>query len=235
MRNLEVPQKSAAEADTVPTGQAAFARLEEGEERAACALLSLAFRDNPINRAVIDAKPNRRERVNAYGMTASLAATRRFSFRRVALGPSGGTSANTSQPIGALIALDPGGYPAAPPPVTLQLRCLWGQGLRVLRRWGQVYRLLDEHHPKDPHCYLSVIATHPDHQGRGVGRRLLATWLEDVDARGMPGYLETDRRELLGFYEAAGFLIDRKLEAFGTSIWCMTRPAKNTASSSSTR
>lgn len=105
----------------------------------------------------------------------------------------------------------------------------------MLRRWGQVYRLLDEHHPKDPHCYLSVIAAHPQHQGRGVGRGLLATWLEDVDARGMPGYLETDRRELLGFYQAAGFSIDRKLEAFGTSIWCMTRRAKTTASSSSTR
>jgi hypothetical protein len=41
----------------------------------------------------------------------------------------------------------------------------------------------------------------------------------------MASYLETDRRELVAFYQAVGFNVERELEAFGTPIWCMSRPA----------
>ena len=201
----------------------AIARLDEAREAQASALLARAFLDNPMNRAVIGLDRNQRLRVNQYGMAASLAASRRYSFRRVALTDSGAPRVDLS---GALIALDPGGYPAAPPPIRLQIRCLWGQGPWVMRRWARLYRMLDAWHPKEPHCYLSLIAIEPARQGRGIGRSLLETWLRDVDARAMASYLETDRRELVGFYQAAGFSVERDLEAFGTPIWCMSRPAK---------
>jgi ribosomal protein S18 acetylase RimI-like enzyme len=203
----------------------ALAALDEPREAQAGTLLAQAFGDNPMNRAVIGGNRDSRVRVNKHGMTASLAASRRFSFRRVSLAePTASRGSPASELTGALIALDPGGYPVAPPPIRLQLRCLWGQGLRVMRRWGQLYGLLDACHPKQPHCYLSLIATHPDHQRRGIGGALLANWLEDVDARGMASYLETDRSELVGFYRAAGFKVERELEAFGSPIWCMSRP-----------
>ncbi|MBW2290800.1 MAG: GNAT family N-acetyltransferase [Deltaproteobacteria bacterium] len=127
---------------------------------------------------------------------------------------------------GALIALDPGGYPAAPPPIRLQFRCLWGQGPRVMQRWARLYRTLDACHPEQPHCYLSLIAIHPARQRQGIGGALLADWLRDVDSRAMASYLETDRGELVGFYRAAGFAVTRELEAFDTPIWCMSRPAR---------
>lgn len=95
-----------------------------------------------------------------------------------------------------------------------------------MHRWGQLYRQLDECHPSEPHCYLSLLAVHPARQRRGIGRSLLDTWLTDVDARGMPSYLETDRKELVGFYQSAGFRVERELEAFGASIWCMSRPVQ---------
>jgi ribosomal protein S18 acetylase RimI-like enzyme len=203
--------------------QPAITGLDEAREAQASALLARAFRDNPMNRAVIGPDRSRRLRVNQYGMTAALAASRKYSFRRVALAdseaPRGGVS-------GALIALDPGGYPAAPPPIHLQFRCLWGQGPGVMRRWSRLYVILDACHPKQPHCYLSLIAIDPTRQRRGIGRCLLEAWLRDVDARAMASYLETDRRELVGFYQAAGFSVERDLEAFGTPIWCMSRPAK---------
>lgn len=205
-----------------------LANLGPELEPAAASLLALAFRDNPINRAVIERDRARRLEVNSYGMAATLAASRRYSFRRVVLeSPDPSKDSFRGEIASILLSLDPGGYPSAPPPIAMQLRCLWGQGFRIIRRWGQLYRLLDRHHPKQPHCYLALLATHPERQHSGLGRALLNVWLRDVDARAMPSYLETDRSELIGFYQTAGFEVGRELKAFGRPIWCMTRPARN--------
>lgn len=198
--------------------------LEAPLEAAAAALLARAFRDNPVNRAVIGGDRERRLRVNGYGMELSLLASRRFANRRVFV--EGADSEEESAPSAALVAMHPGGYPVAAPPIRAQLRCLFGQGLRVVGRYGRVYRLLDRHHPKDPHAYLALIATRPERQGRGLGRALLEAWLRDVDALGVASYLETDRRELLAFYGGAGFEVTRELRAFDIPIWCMQRPAR---------
>lgn len=45
--------------------------------------------------------------------------------------------------------------------------------------------------PLGPHYYLSLLATHPDHRGRGVGQELLAEDLARWDAAGVPAYLES--------------------------------------------
>ena len=196
-------------------------------EQTASGTLAFALRDNPINRAVIRGNRAHRLMVNTYGMTASLVASRRFSFRKVLCeAPAHAPEVAEGGISGGLIALHPGGYPVALPPVSVQPRCLWGQGFRIMHRWGQLYRQLDEWHPTEPHCYLSLLAVHPARQRRGFGRRLLDTWLADVDARKMPGYLETDRKELVAFYQSAGFEVERALEAFGTTVWCMSRAAR---------
>lgn len=224
---LPKPTQSVARAQSHdPDPRHALELLDQARESAAGVLLALAFRDNPINRAVIGPDRHHRLVVNTYGMAASLVATRRYSFRRVVLaepGPLPGLPA--TEVAGALIAMDPGGYPAASPPLATQLRCLWGQGVRVMRRWTRLYRMLDACHPEQPHCYLSLIAIHPALQRNGIGRALLEAWLRDVDARAMASYLETDRSELLGFYQTAGFSVVHELEAFGTPVWCMSRPA----------
>ncbi len=196
----------------------------EGEHVAA-GMLARAFRDNPVNRAVIRGGEHRRLRANTYGMNASLQSCRRLSYRRVLVEVP--ETAEEWNPVGALIALDPGGYPVAPPPISVQLQCLWGQGLGVMRRFGALYRRLDERHPKSPHAYLALLATHPDRRGRGYGRALLSAWLRDVDALGVESYLETDRRELLAFYQSAGFEVASELCAFDIPIWCMQRPASS--------
>jgi ribosomal protein S18 acetylase RimI-like enzyme len=191
--------------------------LAVGDEPSATDVLAAAFRDNPMNRAVIGAFESKRLKVNTYGLSTSLIASRRFSWRRVIR--------LDDRVAAALIAFDPGGYPAAPPPLAAQLRCLWGQGFRVMKRWGELYRTLLDVHPKEPHCYLALIGVRPELQGRGLGRALLYNWLAEVDSRGAKGYLETDREELIGYYGAAGFEVERSVSAFGTTVWCMARAA----------
>ena len=70
---------------------------------------------------------------------------------------------------------------------------------------------LDANHPQDaPHYYLSLLATHDDHRGRGLGMALLAACLERVDAERMPAYLESTDPANDSRYQRLGF------EPYGT-------------------
>jgi GNAT superfamily N-acetyltransferase len=84
-------------------------------------------------------------------------------------------------------------------------------------------------HPHDvPHAYLSLLATHPDHRGRGIGMSLLADDLRRLDQLHLPAWLEStnpanDRR-----YQSVGF---EPVGAFRTVddqrvITTMWRPAR---------
>ena len=64
----------------------------------------------------------------------------------------------------------------------------------------------EANHPHgEPHAYLSLLATHPDHSGKGAGQRLLAEGLEHWDAAGLPAYLESTNPGNDHRYERAGF------------------------------
>jgi GNAT superfamily N-acetyltransferase len=61
-------------------------------------------------------------------------------------------------------------------------------------------------HPSgEPHHYLSLLATHPDHSGRGLGMGLLAANLARIDAEGAPAYLESSNPANDHRYERLGF------------------------------
>ena len=59
--------------------------------------------------------------------------------------------------------------------------------------------------PLGAHYYLSLLATHPDHRGRGIGQSLLATDLSRWDAAGVPAYLESTNPANDHRYARAGF------------------------------
>ena len=64
----------------------------------------------------------------------------------------------------------------------------------------------DAAHPRDmPHYYLSLLGTHPEHRGRGIGMALLAENLRQMDAEGLPAYLESSNPENNARYERLGF------------------------------
>jgi GNAT superfamily N-acetyltransferase len=65
---------------------------------------------------------------------------------------------------------------------------------------------LDAEHPNDePHYYLSLLATHDDHRGKGLGMALLAACLERIDAEHMPAYLESTNPANDARYRRHGF------------------------------
>ena len=61
-------------------------------------------------------------------------------------------------------------------------------------------------HPHDPpHWYLSLLATHPDHRGRGLGVALVQDHLDAVDDAHLPAYLESTNDQNLARYGRLGF------------------------------
>lgn len=53
--------------------------------------------------------------------------------------------------------------------------------------------------------YLSLLGTHPEHRGRGLGMDLLAANLAQIDAEAMPAYLESSNPANDARYERLGF------------------------------
>ena len=87
---------------------------------------------------------------------------------------------------------------------------LLGEGApRVL----ETYERFEAAHPHgEPHYYLSLLATHPDHSGRGQGMGLLADNLARIDAEGVPAYLESSNPANDHRYERLGFVRCGKFE-----------------------
>jgi GNAT superfamily N-acetyltransferase len=83
-------------------------------------------------------------------------------------------------------------------------------------RASEILELLERFeasHPREqPHYYLSLLGTHPDHRGSGLGMALLADNLARTDAEGVPAYLESSnprnnkRYERLGFRQMGEFM-----------------------------
>ena len=185
-------------------------------------VLARAFRDNPLNTAVLESRsPDSRERCNAHGMHALLPVARKHGLALAAR--AGG------RVVGVLISAPPNAYPLPVPSGLSRLRILFGQGFRVAQRWGQVFDALDGHHPRDRHWYLATLGVAPEHQGRGVGTALLERWLGRVDADRVPSYLETDRAENVPFYERAGFDVTGDSQVFGVRVRRMRRRARSAA------
>jgi GNAT superfamily N-acetyltransferase len=92
----------------------------------------------------------------------------------------------------------------------------------------ELFGLFGASHPHDvPHYYLSLLGTHPDHCGRGLGMALLAQNLTRVDAEAMPVFLESSnpannhRYESLGFSAIGSFTVPNG-DSVVTGMW---RPA----------
>lgn len=193
--------------------------LDPSELDIAAGVLARAFRDNPLNRAVIRAGERRRERANRAGVGAYLPVACERAFVAV-------VRADAAL-CGVLVATPPWRWPLPPPGPFGMLRLLFGQGFGVARRWSEVSRQLRAHHPGQPHWYLATLGVEPSCWRRGAGRALLADLVAKVDVDAAPAWLETDRPELERYYRSAGFEVRERVQVYGVPVLLMERPARS--------
>jgi GNAT superfamily N-acetyltransferase len=77
------------------------------------------------------------------------------------------------------------------------------------------------HKPEPPYHYLMFLGVRPDHQGRGLGRQLVAAGQDRARTDGQGVYLESTNPQNLPFYASAGFTVlgDFTLEPDGPTAW----------------
>jgi GNAT superfamily N-acetyltransferase len=86
---------------------------------------------------------------------------------------------------------------------------LGGGAARVLETFAR----FDAAHPhEESHYYLSLLATNPEHSGRGLGMGLLADCLARFDAEGVPAFLESSNPVNTPRYERLGFAVRGEFE-----------------------
>lgn len=97
-------------------------------------------------------------------------------------------------------------------------------------RVEHLFDRFDAAHPGKPCFYLTLLATHSDHRGHGIGMRLLAESLERVDATGMPAYLESTNPANDARYGRVGFQPHGQIDLDGgPSCSTMWRPTADPA------
>jgi GNAT superfamily N-acetyltransferase len=92
---------------------------------------------------------------------------------------------------------------------------------------AEVFDRFEAAHPRDElHFYLSLLGTHPDHRGHGIGMGLLRDNLARIDAAQMPAYLESSNPANDRRYESVGFERwgEFALPADGPTVTTMWRP-----------
>lgn len=79
--------------------------------------------------------------------------------------------------------------------------------------------------PKEPHWYLAILGTHPDHQGKGHGSAVLKPVLDVCDRDGIGAYLESSKEANLAYYHRHGFEVVEEMRpvASGPLMWSMWR------------
>jgi ribosomal protein S18 acetylase RimI-like enzyme len=94
----------------------------------------------------------------------------------------------------------------------------WSYRVFGLERFGRAIAMqeaMEKNHPHEPHFYLAFIAVSPEFQGAGLGSRILDATLAQIDAAGMPAYVENSRSRNTPFYQRAGFIAQNDISPKG--------------------
>ena len=83
-----------------------------------------------------------------------------------------------------------------------RLRSLAGE---YLDRFLALDELFEKHHPHDPHWHLAFLAVHPDHQEHGLGSLLMKRTHDELEAAGVPAYLEATNANNVRLYKRTGY------------------------------
>ncbi|MDG4822001.1 GNAT family N-acetyltransferase [Asanoa sp. WMMD1127] len=94
----------------------------------------------------------------------------------------------------------------------------------ALARLDDYHRAVQGFFPRrQPFWYLGVLATHPSHAGRRLGREVMKPGLAAAAAAGLPAYLETTNPHNVGVYERAGWRVSGSTHLDDLPIWVLTQ------------
>lgn len=191
----------------IPSAAQAPARIRlatAGDKAVAVAMLTESFREDPHINWYSGNGPRKRQKIRAlmaYAFEKSLA--------------NGDVYITEEQTAVAIWKNQP------------QQRMSWGllwETLRFLLVYGpgkvmaisKLDQQIEAKYPAGrPKYYLWVLGTHPDHQGKGLGSRLMNPLLAEAEHRGLEVYLETTNIRNLPIYEKKGFAPYDKLSVPG--------------------
>ena len=188
--------------------------LRSEEIPAAVGVLARGMRDNPLHMAAYGADPEWRLRCHGRLMRAVL------------------TGSPALQPICAMRDGTLVGVTGVAPPGTCQPTV--GQRLRMLPtmatlgprtavrvlRWVSLWAQRD---PEEPHVHLGPLAVDAHLQGQGIGSAIMREHCRRLDSVDEAGYLETDKRENVRFYERFGFEVIGEAPVLDVPNWFMRR------------
>ena len=185
--------------------------------RAAAGVLAAAFLDDPIAAAIGPRRRAHRRLISPLSFTGIVAASRRHGGRVV-------TARRGGAVVGVSIAFEAGAWPLTDGAVVYELAWALAAGPLPVRRGIAFDRMVRAAHVDHEHAYLWFLGVHPDEQGRGAGRALLADFDARADACGVPAYLETGTFENVAWYAGAGYEILGELALpSGEPVWRMER------------
>jgi ribosomal protein S18 acetylase RimI-like enzyme len=193
-------------------------RLDISRRKQAAAMLTRAFQDDPLYRALLPEEDRRRKLLLwlhdkmlrycfLYGIMHTLPSLEGTAWWL----PPG----QTEPTIGRILRSGLIGLP---------LR----MGLATYVRFHAYMECSSElrrRNAPDTYWYLWVLGVDPSFQGQGVGGRLIRPVLEQADASGIVCYLETEAERNLAFYERHGFRImgEARVPGLDVRTWSLLR------------
>ncbi len=109
---------------------------------------------------------------------------------------------------------------------------LWSamrMGAKYSQRMATVFKPVDEDRKANmqgrDYIYLVMIGIAPQHQGKGLGGKLMQALLAESERSGLPIYLETETEENVSLYQHYGFEVINKvnLPLIDLPMWEMLR------------
>ena len=195
-------------------------RLMPEQNDLAAKVLTDAFMDDPMYKAIFPV-PERREKAYSAMWSGLLQYSQKY-----------GEVYTTPEVKGVASWLSPGNTE-----VTFIGQILTGFALyRAIMKFSAEERthimhamdFVDVEHKRlvhEPHWYLWALGVSPDHQGKGIGGRLIGPVMAQADNEGVPCYLEVGTETNVAFYEKRGFMViwDGDAPIEGVHVWMMLR------------
>lgn len=176
--------------------------VQRADAPRAAATLADAFAGNPLWTAMFDEIPDREARARAF-FEVPVRLARRY----------GTVVASSPQLEGVAVW-----FPRRTADMSMLRMILAGalpagirMGAEVSKRLDAIFAPLTDdrnrHMGERDHLYLQILGVAPDHQGAGVGGRLLRELLSRADTQSLPVYLETESESNVAMYEHFGFRV----------------------------